>query len=458
MSIVKTLYYKFSKKDEDNRLKRNPFSEELETFLYYALKNINLKEIDQKDKDELYKIYLVDKEDKNVNEDEVNKIHDKNEEKKKKLLNDGTRISLDNFNDLITLINDKVINTGILNPGDTVKQIYEQLAYIALNLYQDEGLIIEHSLSNEEKNLSKDQYIYDVIKEIVESIDKDSVKVTPEYAKKSLSFIYTKYMSIIPVDVLKETIVQMAVVKDDYNNSDLNKEDNLNLIFNFYQYLLSRFNGDQITLDELNGIGENLKQLNDEELNLVINCFNNLVFKDFDEQEANVLVEQINRISQLESDDLKQIERKIRIGNPNTTQLETMLNKIAPQKRRIIGPKVFEEHKKLFIGGGIATALVAVIVAMNIAHKASTSNETSVKNININVENMDNTNLENIIGEDDDEKEDESYNLYYPVLYKEIDYNGEIIEKPAYVCANRNSKQLEDKNIIFVAEENKDNR
>ena len=402
---------------------------------------------------------------------------EKKEKKSERIIDKKNQaISRSMVTELVKSLDFKLKENGVQELGKAANDIYVQLAQIVLYLYKDENLMIENSIEQSRKYEIKDRdlYVYEIVEKIIDNISKDEEKemidVTLEYIKKYLRFIYKKYNSIHNVDQLKEAIVLMSVSNgknNETNDEDKNieREDcNLKLLFDFYVYLLEHFYINQIELKDLNKIGNYLKPLKIEELRLVIDSIKNLHYKEFDNKEAETLLNQIKDLSNLDLEDLKQTNIKIKSGKLNTTQLQKNLNKTeekSPRKRIIIAPKIKEEnnmHLYFALGG---TAFVAIIGSAYLMHQKSISEATSLQPTNYAIENIDNTSIENYSGDNNNKNEivEESYNLYYPVLYRQIDEEGKITEKQAYVGVNNGIKQLgdvKDENTIFVLEHNVD--
>ena len=453
----------FSRQKTDNLDKkritrRDDKKQDPETLFYYALtRNVDLKKLHQNENSQDDKKSNI--ENKRIDLDKIEPI-----------------ISNREFNALIELLNNKINKTNITNFGVVLDDIYENLTQIVLYLYKDEKSILDNSLAKKKKGYSSSgRYIYDVIEEIIRYISKEqkSINITPKYVERYMNFIYDNYSNIIPDDILKESIVQMTMTKDDKDKFDSTgdneetHEDNLKIILDFYDYLLSNFNRKQISLENLNFAGRNLKCLNNEELYTLIDCIKNVSYKRYDEEEAKVLLKQIDEISRLYLDDMKQIKMKIIKGGLNTAQLQKNLDKIkkkSPQ-RVIKEPKAMKNKKRAIVFTGTMGTLIAFLGGIYIYNKVQNSKVTTINNENnITMENDDNIEVENdesidwdnITEEENSKIKEYVYNLYYPVLYKKIGENGQLIERQAYVGLNSSKVQLEDNNTIFVAKENTD--
>ena len=424
----------FLRKDKESKkiIRRDFKRNDNETSFYYALtRNIDKKELDSKEKE--------------PPKDKVNPI-----------------ISDDMFNLLVEELNYKIKEADVSKePGKLLDNIYEQLTQIVLYLYKDEKSIIENSLAKRLGYSSKDEYVYSVVEEIIENIDKKHINIIPKYVEQFMQLVFSRYLNIINLNDLKKSIVQMAIQNSKDIDDGIEREnENLQTIIEFYnETIFSDFSGTQITLKELNEITKELKELEEKRLHELIQCIQRLSYKKNDDNEAKILLNQIKQISQLELRDIEQIYNKINCGKLNTTQLQVLLDKIEnknnPEKKQIKGAKkTIIPNKKYIIVGGIP-ALVALIGGMYLLHQSAVNTETTINPSNATTESIDETILDLANSEEGhEEKEEDRYSLFYPALYKENNENGEEIKKLAYVAVDNKTGELDKSNTMFMLQEN----
>lgn len=364
------------------------------------------------------------------------------------------------FHKLISSLNNKIMQTNFSDPGKTLNTIYEQLTEIVLYLYQDKYSIIANSLNDKKTYSSMDEYVYEVIGQIIDSIDKKTPNVTPKYIEEYMDFIYTYFLNFNSLEDVKDALVLMATINEIDENSNtedgnsINSGNNLKTIIDFYnKTLLPDFSGTQITLKDLNEITQILKGLDNARLNKLIECVDHI---EYTKKEAKTLLSQIKDLAHLKLDDFNIIAGKISAVKPDTDLLNEMLSKFkdkdSNEKKRIIKlPSFTENNKKRYAIRGIlgATAVLSFIYLWIQKPKVEEiiNNDTTPRTESTS------TNLE--ITEDEDKV---IYNFYYPVLYRTINKQGEIVDQHAYVAMKNNQTELEDESTIFVLEENTDER
>lgn len=361
------------------------------------------------------------------------------------------------FQELISSLNNKIRQTNSPKPGSVLDNIYEQLTKIVLYLYSDPHSIIANSLNDKKTYTSMDEYVYEVIGQIIDSIDDNTPNVTPKYIEEYMEFIYKHYLNFHSLEDVKDALVQMSIVNsidEDSNDGETqDPEDNLRLIIDFYSFLLENFNGNKITLKSLNDITSILKSMNNTNLKLLIDSIEGLKFNMSGPEEVEMILSQIKQISQFREEDLEQICNKIKFGKLNTIKLQKLLNTIEkknyPEKRQVKGVKPFiVANKNYIIKGGIAVA-AGLIGGVYLTYQTAINKDTT---INPTVPTTESTNEL----ESNEASQEDTYSLFYPALYTDTNENGKTIERLAYVALGNTRKELNDKNTIFVLQENED--
>lgn len=361
------------------------------------------------------------------------------------------------FQELISSLNNKIKQTNSPKPGSVLDNIYEQLTKIVLYLYSDQYSIIANSLNDKKTYTSMDEYVYEVIGQIIDSIDDNTPNVTPKYIEEYMEVIYKYYLNFLSLEDVKDALVQMSIVNsidgDSNDGETQDPEDNLRLIIDFYIFLLENFNGNEITLKSLNDITSILKSMNNTNLKLLIDSIEGLKFNMTGPEEVEMVLSQIKQISQFREEDLEQICNKIKFGKLNTIKLQKLLNTIEkknyPEKRQVKGVKPFiGANKNYIIKGGIAVA-AGLIGGLYLTYQTAINKDTT---INPTVPTTESTNEL----ESNEASQEDTYSLFYPALYTDTNENGKTIERLAYVALGNTRKELNDKNTIFVLQENED--